>query len=370
MNYFLTIFRCTLHQRLGSFKSWLVLILLPLLVLSAHLMLPESDTASAVSVGVVLPESGGNAMWELLESRNDSILSFILTDEDTLDRNIAAGKWDCGIILAEDFDQRVRELDTDRIFTLRIGPGSAVYPLVKETVSACMAQLIGADITWEYLLDSGITDERVALDQVLSEPDRVLVTMSTLHGEPLQVPELTNRSTVHFLRWLICASILIRMLFGAADLCRWVHSPGMKRAQPLRSPISAMAARGAADALLLLFSASVALLLLGDGFWSIAAVFAYVVFWLMASLLLARFPGITTLLHGCIPFALVTSLILSPVLLDTSLILPGLSAISPWLPASLFLRSCNGDPAGLVYLLTGGSLALLLACTIRPNQKP
>ena len=368
MTYFLTVFRCTLHQRLGSLKSWLVLMLLPLLVLSARFVLPETDAASAVSVGVVLPESGGSAMWELLQSRNDSILSFVLTDEDTLDRNIAAGKWDCGIILAEDFDRRVRELDTDRIFTLRIGPGSTVYPLVKETVSACLSQLIGPGIAWDYLLDSGITNDRTELDQTLSEPDRVLVTMSTLDSEPLQVPELTGRSTVNFLRWLICASILVRMLFGAADLCRWVHSPGMRRTQPLRSPLLAMAARGTADALLLFFSASGALLLLGDGFWSFAAVFGYVVFWLTASLLLARFPGITTLLHGCIPFALVTSLVLSPVLLDISLIVPGLSGLTRWLPASLCLRSCNGDPAGLLYLLIGGGFILLLACTIRTKQ--
>ena len=342
MRYFLTSFKFTLQQRLGSFKNWVVLLLLPLLVLSANLMLPTWNEDATVTVGVVLPEDGGEKMRDILQARSDDVISFVLTDVDTLDRNIAAGRWDCGIILSENFQEKISQLDTDRIFTLRIGPGSTVYPLVKETVSACLAQLIGPDIAWDYLLDSGITEDRTQLEQSLEDPDHVLVTMSTLDGEPLQVPDLTLGGTRDFLRWILCVTILVRMLFGAADLNKWIHSPGMNRIQPIRAPLVSISARGAADALLLFISAAIALLLLGDGFPAIAAVLGYILFWLAASLVLAQLPQITTLLHLCIPFAVVISFLMSSVLVDIALVFPQLSCISRWLPVSIFLRICNG----------------------------
>ena len=361
MNYFLTTFRFSLQQRLSSFKNWIVLLLLPLLVFSANLMLPTWHTEATVSVGVVLPESGGEEMWQILQSRNDDVISFILTDADTLDRNIAAGRWDCGIVLSENFQKKISQLDTDRIFTLRIGPGSTVYPLVKETISACVAQLIGPDIALDYLLDSGITEDQAKLEQALTDPDRVLVTMSTLDGEPVRVPDLTLRGTKDFLRWLLCVSILVRMLFGAADLNKWIHSPGMRRTQPLRAPLVSMAARASADALLLFLSASAALLLLGDGFGSITAALGYILLWLAISLVLAQFPRTTPLLHLCIPFAVVISLLMSSVLMDISHVFPQLSGISRLLPVTIFLRICNGEVKDLTFLLAGSAILLILA---------
>lgn len=357
MKYFLTCVRFSLQQRLGSLRNWIILLLLPMLVFSTKFMLPEENVNAPVCIGVVLPESGGTEMWELLEGRNDSVLSFILTDEDTLDRNIAAGRWDCGIILAEDFNQKVLELDTDRIFTLRIGPGSTVYPLIKETISSCMAQLIGPYIARDYLSDTGIANESKKLQ--LEDPDWVHVSMSTLDREPLKIPELTSRGTRDFLRWLICVSIMVRMLFGAADLGNWIHSPGMKRTQPLRSSLYSMTARGTADSILLFCSASAALLLLGEGFWSYIAVLSYILFWLMVSLLLAQFSKITTMLHVFIPFAVVISLLLSCVLMDISLLFPWLSGVIGWLPITMFLKICGGSSAEIFHLLIGGVLFLI-----------
>ena len=359
MKYFLTSAKFTLRQRLGSIRNWLVLLLLPIFAFTASIMLPDWQAEAPVSVGVVLPENGGEEMWQLLEARNDGVISFILTDEDTLDRNIAAGRWDCGIILAKNFDQMVQELDTDRLFTLRIGPGSTVYPLVKETISACVAQLITPDVAMDYLWDSGIIAKEITLD--LEEPDRVLVSMSTLDGSSVQVPELTTRSTQNMLRWLTCITILVRMLFGTADLAKWIRSPGMKRMEPLQSPLCSMAARAGTDALLLFLSGSAAMLLLGDGFRGCLAVLGYVVFWLMVSLLLAQFSAVTTALHVFIPFAVVISFLLSSVLMDISLIFPQLSGISRWLPASMFLGICNGNWGNFLLLITGGFLWLAAA---------
>ena len=367
MRYFFTLLRVTFLQQLRSLRNWIILLLLPAIILSAKTLLPESEATSPISVGVVLPVSGGEEMWQLLEARNDSLLTFILTDANTLDRNIASGRWDCGIILAEDFHNRVSELDTDRIFTLRIGPGSTVYPLVKETVTACFAQLIGPHIARDYLQESGIAEGLIEIN--LDNPDRVQVSLTTLDGQPLRTPELATRGTRNLLRWLVCVSILVRMLFSSADSGIWIQSPGMKRSQPLRASLCTMAARGTVDAILLVCSGSAAMLLLEEAFWGCVAVLCYVLFWLMISLLLAQFPSMTTVLHVLAPFAVVINLLLSSVLLDISLIFPKLSGISRWLPVSMFLEICKGDLNAAWLLLTGSFLGLMLAWSASQIKK-
>ena len=96
-------------------------------------------------------------------------------------------------------------------------------------------------IAKEYLLESGIVapeqmpGAESRLLNVLGDQDRVLVTMKSLDGRELKVPELTSRGVEQFLRWLIAAVILVRMVFGAADLGKWSNSPAVRRMAPLRS---------------------------------------------------------------------------------------------------------------------------------------
>ena len=72
---------------------------------------------------------------------------------------MAAGRWDCALVLPEDFEDRLTRLEVDGLFTLVTGPGSAVYPMVRETASACVAELISPGMAEDYLLDSGIVTE-------------------------------------------------------------------------------------------------------------------------------------------------------------------------------------------------------------------
>ena len=151
MNFFWTVFTATLRQRLRRVWSWLVLLLIPCLIIGIHLSLPKDAVTAPVQVGVALPQEGGETLWALLEQRSGTVLTFFPADEDTIDRNIASGRWDCGVIVDEDFEALVQDLDTDRIFTLRLGEGSAVYPLVREALSACMASLVTEPIARDYL---------------------------------------------------------------------------------------------------------------------------------------------------------------------------------------------------------------------------
>lgn len=375
MRYFVSGILSTLWLRLRDVKSWIVLLLLPGLILAAGRLFPAQEASAGVQVGVALPESGAEELWTLLEERSNEVLTFILADADTIDRNVAAGRWDCGLILEEDFVRRLEALELDRIITIRIGPGSTVYPLVRETVSACMAQLVGPDIAREYLLDSGIAAEEALpglqsrLEETLDESNRVIVTLTTPGGEALRPLELTRQGVDSILCWLVSAVILVRMLLGTTDLGSWITAPAARRLKPLRSATCLMAARIGADGILMCLSGFVAMLLLGKGPWGCAAVLSFTLFWLAAAILLAHFRPVTAVLPVCVPFAAVSSLLLSSALVDISLIVPALSGAARWFPGAAFLRVCGGDLPAAVFLLGGAAVCFALSWAIDPFCK-
>lgn len=367
MRFFWTQFICTLSLRLKSGKNWLSLLLLPAMILAVTAMLPRTEASTLVTVGVVLPEEGAEDFWSLLQQQNSGLLTFVEAEPETVDRNVAAGQWDCGLILPEDFSARLETLDLRRLIRLRIGAGSAVYPMVQESVSACLAQLAGPHIAKEYLLESGIVplaqmpEAEPRLQGVLGDQDRVLVSMKTLGGRGLEVPELTSRGVARFLCWLVAAVILVRMVFGAADLGRWSNSPAVQRMAPLRCTTLLLSGRAAADALLIAVSGWLSVAVLKGGIQASLAVTAYVLFWLGASVLLARFPRVHPVLPVVLPFGVVISFLLSPVLMDISQIFPAIAGVSRYLPETLFLRAWSGDGKALAALLAAGAFWLLCA---------
>lgn len=368
MRYFFSGILSALALRVRDVKSWIIVLLLPALVLASNSLLPEQEVSAPVQVGVALPERGGEAMWAQLEARSDEVLTFIPADADTIDRNIAAGRWDCGLILAEDFDDRLPQLDLNDIITIRIGAGSTVYPLVRETVSACMAQLIGPDIAREYLLSSGIATEETLsemqsrLEERLDESDRVIVSMSTPDGSPLSPLELTRKGMDAIFCWMVSAVILVRLMLGATDLGKWISAPAVRRLKPLRSATCLMAARIGAEGILMCLSGCAAMLLLGMGLWGCVAVLAYVLFWLGLAILLAHMGQISGVLPVCVPFAAVISLLLSSALVDIGLIIPMVSGVSRWIPAAMFLRICQGDLPAAVSLAGLAAVCFGVSC--------
>lgn len=370
MRFLWTQFVCTLSLRLKNWKNLLVLALLPAMILGVTALIPRTEVSTPVTVGVALPEEGGADFWALLSRQNNGILTFVEAEPEIIDRNVASGQWDCGLILEEDFDELLEELDTRRLITLRISGGSAVYPLVQESVSACLAQLAGPYIAREYLLESGIVSQeqmpqvQTRLEESLGESDRVLVNMQSLDGKALELPELTRRGTERFLCWLIAAAILVRMVFGAADLGRWSATGASGRMAPLRSATAMLTARAGADAVLMMVSGWIGVLLLKGSLWGCLAVAGFALFWLAASVLLAHFSRIHPVLPVLIPFGVVISFLLSPVLLDISLILPAAAGISRWLPVTLFLEVWSGNGNALALLLAAAALWLLLSVGI------
>jgi len=281
----------TLTLRLRTVRIWMVLLLLPLLVFSAHLLLPGQEAAAPVQVGVCLPKRGAEVFWQLLEARDGAVMTFLPATEEEIDRNVAAGNWDCGLILPRDFDDRVEDLEKDGLVVLRISSASVAYPLVRECASACLAQLMSPEIAEEYLLESGIIADEELLEEsfrleVLGEGERVNIKLSTPDGSALEPLALGRKSTDAILRWILSAALLVWMLLSAADLGRWMGSGAALRLLPLRSTTAILLSRVGADALLALAAGCFAQLLLGGGAWGCLAVTGYVLLWMSAAVLL------------------------------------------------------------------------------------
>lgn len=351
----------TLARRLKSFRGWLALLLIPLLVLTVDRAVPAREMTAPVQVGVCLPENGAGEFWELLQQRSGTVLTFVQASESEIEGRVAAGHWDCGLVLPEDFDTRLEQLKLDGLFTLRTGPGSAVYPLVRETVSACVAQLMSPGMAWEYLEESGLLEEiddpaaaRQRLNQVLDASDRVIVTMSTPGGEPLAALELADSGIRDVLCWLVSCLLLIWLLLGATELGRWMKSHGTARMAPLRGKTSRMLIRMGPEALLAAFSGSLTLGLLGFGPGAWAAVWAYALFWMAAAMLLGRVPSVSGALPVLMPFMAALSLLSAGILAEPA-------GVLRWMPVRLFLAGCGGDAAASLTLAAGAAVLLTAA---------
>lgn len=369
MNFSLTLFKTALLSRLIGWRAWTLLLLLPLITFGARALLPAEEVSTPVQVGVVLPEEGGEAFWQRLAARSGLAVTFCPASRAQAERQVAAGRWDCALILPPDFEQRLERLELEGLFTLLTGSGSTVYPMVREPVFACVAELIAPGMAEEYLLDSGIA-EREGLDRIrprlheqLREQDRVLISAETLDGRPLSPLTLADSGVSNLLSGLTAILLLIWALLTAMDLGRWLDAPFARRLAPLQSRMSLLLPRLEAALLPAFCAGALALLAAKTPLPCILALIPYLLFWGAAALALACLPPVWQALPALLPFVPAAGLLLSPVLLDLSLLFPALGPVIRCLPVTLYLRACGGSLADGLLLAAGGAaiLAVLLA---------
>lgn len=374
MSFFWASFLTALRSRLSDWRVWALLLLLPGMTFGTRALLPAEEVSTPVRVGVVLPEEGGGDFWARLEARSGLAVTFYRSDEEHARQRVAAGQWDCALILPDDFQDRLARQDADQLFTLLIGPGSAVYPLVRETAAACAAELLSPGIAERYLLDSGIAGEtelediRPRLRETLLEQDRVLVNLETADGRPLDPFSLADSGVSNLLSGLTAVLLLIGTLLTAMDLGRWLDAPFARRLLPLRGRLPLLLPRLAAALLPILCFGTLALLAAERPLPCILALFPYLLFWGAAALALALCRPLWSALPAVTPFVPVLGVVLSPMLLDPSVIFPALAPLIRWSPVTLFLRACGGSwRDGAVLAAAGGGL-LALAAVLNRKQ--
>lgn len=365
MSFFLNSFLTVLRERLASRRTWILMFLLPLITLGASRLMPPEEVSAPVQVGVVLPGKGGEDFWTRLERRSGLAAAFHRASRTQAERQVAAGRWDCALVLPEDFERRLSELDTAGLFTLLIGPGSTVYPMVRETAAACTAECISPGMAEEYLLESGILSEEAAeevrprLNKVLLDRERVLVTLETADGAPLDPLALADSGVSNLLTGMTAILLLLWAVLAAMDLGRWLDSPLARRLAPLRGRTALLLPRMAGE--LVPAALSGALALAAAEAPCILALAPYLLFWGAAALVLARWKPGWSALPVLLPFIPALGLLLSPVLMDISLIFPELGPVVRWAPISLYLRACGGSLADGLLLAAAGAAVLCLS---------
>lgn len=362
MSFFWESLKVALLARVRGWRTWVLLLLLPVTAFGVRGLLPARETAAPVQVGVVLPREGGEEFWRRLEERGGLVVSFLQADGERARRQVAAGEWDCALVLPEDFQERLDRRDTYQLFTLLTGPGSTVYPMVRETAAACVAELISPDIAGDYLLDSGIADQssmdslRPRLNETLLDQQRMLVTLRTADGRELDPVALADSGTDGLLAGLAAIVLLVAAMFTAMDLGRWLDSPFARRTAPLRGEFALLLPRLAGALAPALAGSALALLALDEPGRYLPPLLPYLLFLGGLAMALARWGPVRAALPVLTPFVPAAGLLLSPVLLDLSQLFPALAPTARWFPVTLYLRACGGRwQDGLALALMGGA---------------
>ena len=216
----------------------------------------------------------------------------------------------------------------------------------------------------DYLLDSGILQKgeaeavRPRLHEVLLDRDRVLVSMETLDGAPLDPIALADSGVSRLTAGVTAIFLLAWSLLAAMDLGRWLDSPFARRLAPLRGTSALLMPRLAAAMLPALCAGALALGLAVDGAGPyVLALVPYLLFCGGLALTLARSPRAWGAVPVLLPVLPAAGLLLSPVLLDPALLFPALAPLSRLLPVTLYLGACGGHwTDGLLLAAVGAVL--------------
>lgn len=366
MRYLLLAFGTELRRCLRRRRFWAFL-LLAAAAAAALRLVPWQGEEGLVTVGVVLPQGEGEEFWARLEERGGQLVYFCPADEEEVVRQVSTSRWDCGLILREDFDRRLEEGDYRGLVTLVTGPGSTVYPLVRETVTAVLLELAAPGIAGDYLADRlGVSDEELTalaprLEEILPQEQRVAVVAETADGRAMEPLELAGAGMDQAVRGVLAVVLLIWALSAAVDLGRWRESSQGARLLAVRSPWEALLPRLAAWMVPVLLVSGLCLGAAAGAWRGSVMLIPYLLALGGLALLLARGP-VWRVLPVLLPFAAAAGVLLSPVFVDVTLVLPGLAPLSRVLPVTLYLEGCAGQAAA-AWKLAGMALVLGgLAC--------
>lgn len=358
MSYFLPALQSALWRRLRSPGCWVMVLAVLLSALALRWTGGAAEALPPVRVGVSLPAEGGEALREALEARESPAVRFLFADGDTVRTRVAASQWDCGLLFPEDFSRRLSALDLEDSVTLVTGPGSAAYPLVRETAAAVLSAFVSPEIARAYLEERQTGPFPPFPDS--ASVSKVALRLETLDGAPLSQNLLARSGRRQMLLGIAAAGLLTWTLFAAMDLGRWKETPAARRLLPCTGLTAALLPRLLALALPAWCAAALGLwIALGReaaaGLWMLPPYFAAL---LALALVLAGSRRVWRLLSVLAPFAAAASLALSPVFFDISLLIPALSPVCRYLPVTLYLLGHSRALLAMAAALGAAALAM------------
>lgn len=360
MRYFFYGLLAAFGAQLRNAKTWIVLLLMPLVIWGISAALPPQELMAPVQVGVAFPEEGGEAFRQALMERSGTVVTFIPADEQTIIGNVSTAKWDCGLVLRQDFDARISQLETDSLIRVYVSEGSAAYPLVMETAAACLAKTASPEIAEQYLQQNDIPVQELPFDQTVQGLE---VVMTTSDGSALDAVSLSGDTSARVLYGIVAILLLVWCLLASGDLGRWCGSGAALRLRAVRGVTAVLLPRGAAALLPVWIVTGAALALARGSLMPLVSLGAYLMLLGTGMLLAARYKPVWAAMPVVMPFVPVVCLLLSPVVFDVSMWLPGLRGISSVMPVTMYLRACEGGVGEIWKMLAAaavlGALSLL-----------
>ena len=348
-------------------RTWFLTLLLPLLVLAAVKLIPAEEKAAPVQVGIVVLDEDRDceAFVERLFLRSGNVVTFIRADEETAYKKVASAKWDCAIVLPKDFSRRIRELDTRRIFRMVTGSGSVVYPVVREMVSACLAEEIAPYLAGEYLVDAGIVEEEALADifeklqSVLPQEERVQIHVQTLEGVDVKEEDLGTESLDRLLMGAVAVLLVLWTMFAAMDLGQWQQTAFAVSISRVKSLTLIRISKILAVLCLEFVSAALALVIAGASLRQIGALIPYLCQLGVMAMVFAGYRAIWQSFPVLMPFVPALVLITLPGLYESTGMYPVQRIISFCIPVNLYLEAAAGQ--GRAILIQTAITVLLLA---------
>lgn len=360
MRFFWVSFKTELAIRFKS-RSNMLFCLIAVIITVIMLAFSGQENQASIQVGIQIPH-GEEDFCQVLQEKSGRIIEFVPADEQMMDKKILSGDWDCGLIIPDDFTKRLEALDLEKIIVIKKGPASAVYPLVEEVVCAAVIEWISPYLAQDYLHEMGVED--VSVMDTYSKWERedgwVKVEMATYTGEPLQTVGILHSVKNHIFSGLAAIFILVWGLYLSVDLGRWLQSFAAVRFCSVCSVAQLLIPKLSASLLPVCVWGSVFFCLMGCGVIGLAALAAFMLVVMALSMVISRFPALWQSVIALIPFQVMASLLLEPVLLDTAILFPKVAAITKWFPVSLFLRAYGGEISSLCVLLAESVILIVL----------
>ena len=182
-----------------SRRAGLLLVLLPLTILTGGLLFPADRDDQPLEAGVCLPEHspGAQALFQALSETDPTFVIFHEASEETLRNEVAAGRWECGFILHEDFETRYPEQYPGKLATVVRSRSGTLSPLLGEAFSAALYHVRAPYLAADYAAENGLASDEsldALTEQVAAGPARrMALTIQTIDGTrrlhlPLRVP--------------------------------------------------------------------------------------------------------------------------------------------------------------------------------------
>ena len=197
----------------------------------------------------------------------------------------------------------------------------------------------------------------------------MLVTLETAGGGALDPLALADSGISNLLAGLTAVLLLVWALLAAMDLGRWLETPFARRLIPLRGRLALLLPRLAGALIPALCAGALALLAVDRPLPCILSLIPYLLFWGAAALALAQCRPLWSALPALLPFIPAAGLLLSPVLLDLSLLIPPLAPVIRWMPITLYLRACGGSRGDAAALAAGGGAVLAILLTVEAHKE-